>query len=76
MDDSAHQFPPTMSERQRRTLDLAHLEADMAYFQARLELLGEPRSTNQHAQRRTFKLLFMALGERMVEAKRQMMDGA
>jgi hypothetical protein len=73
MNDSADQFP-AMAERDRRKLRLAHLEADMAYFQARLELLGEPHTANQAAQRRAFKLLYKALGERVVHAKRRMME--
>lgn len=75
MRESADQFP-AMDTRQVRKLKLAHLEADMAYFQARLELLGEPRTANQEAQRRVFKLLYKALGERVVRAKRKMMDDA
>lgn len=41
----------------------------MAYFQARLEVIGEPDSTNQIAQRKVFKLLHRALAERVLRAK-------
>jgi hypothetical protein len=33
------------------------LEADLAYFQARLEFIGEPATVNQKAQLDTFRLL-------------------
>lgn len=47
-------MPP---DRRRQRLRLARLEADMAYFQARLEMIRQPCSTNQLAQRKVFKLL-------------------
>jgi hypothetical protein len=59
---------------QRKTL-LARMEADMAYFQARLEILGEPVTANQQAQRKVFKLLHKSLGDRVLKAKRRMIDG-
>jgi hypothetical protein len=43
----------------------------MAYFQARLEIIGEPESTNQLAQRRAFKLLHRSIAERVLGAKQQ-----
>lgn len=43
----------------------------MAYFQARLEIIGEPDSANQVAQRKVFKLLHHAIAERVLKAKRQ-----
>ena len=43
----------------------------MAYFQARLEIIGEPDSTNQMAQRKVFKLLHRSIAERVLRAKRQ-----
>ena len=58
-------------ERRRHRVRLARLEADMAYFQARLEIIGEPGSTNQMAQRKVFKLLHRSLAERVLQAKRQ-----
>ena len=60
--------------RKRRSLRLVTLEADLAYFQARLELLGEPRSANQWAQRRTYELLRKSLGELILKTKRRIAD--
>ena len=62
-------------ERARRRTRLANLEADVAYFQARLEIIGEPRTTNQQAQRRVFKLLHKSLGDKIIRAKRRMVEG-
>ena len=39
------------------------LEADLAYFQARLEWIGEPKTLNQKAQQDTFRLLVPAIGK-------------
>ena len=61
-------------ERARRRVRLAHLEADVAYFQARLEILGEPGSANQLAQRKVFKLLHKSIGEKILQAKRRMIE--
>ena len=58
-------------ERKRRRARLARLEADIAYFQARLEMIGEPGSTNQMAQRKVFKLLYKTTGAKIVQAKRE-----
>jgi hypothetical protein len=56
-------------ERARRRLRLAKWQADIAYFQARLMLLGEPRTLNQMAQQRTFRRLLKVVGRRMVNGK-------
>lgn len=61
-------------ERARLRVRLARLEADAAYFQARLEILGEPRSANQLAQRKVFTLLHKSVGEKILQAKRQMIE--
>jgi hypothetical protein len=58
----------------RRRVKLARMEADMAYFQARLEILGEPRTANQLAQRRAFKMLYMTIGHHIIETKRRMTE--
>lgn len=63
-----------VDEHARRRVRLAHLEADVAYFQARLEILGEPRSANQLAQRKVFKLLHKSVGEKILQAKRRMIE--
>ncbi|MFZ0788701.1 MAG: hypothetical protein WAM94_03655 [Chromatiaceae bacterium] len=62
---------PDSSERSRRRVRLARLEADLAYFLARLEIIGDPESTNQMAQRKVFKLLHKTLAGRILQAKRQ-----
>jgi len=61
-------------EHARRRALLARREADVAYFQARLEILGEPRSANQLAQRKVFKLLHKSVGEKILQAKRRMIE--
>lgn len=58
-------------ERRRDRLRLARMEADMAYFQARLEIIGEPDSTNQMAQRKVFKLLHRTVAEVVLRTKRK-----
>jgi hypothetical protein len=58
-------------ERRRQRVRLARLEADMAYFQARLEIIGDPVSANQLAQRKVFKLLHSAVSSKLQGAKRQ-----
>jgi len=57
----------------RRRVELARLEADVAYFQARLELLGDPQTANQSAQRKIFKLMYNKLSTQMT-AERQTQD--
>jgi hypothetical protein len=57
--------------RTRRRVRLARLEADLAYFQARLEIIGEPGSANQMAQRKAFRQLHKTLAGRVLQAKRE-----
>ena len=57
-------------DRRRRRARLARLEADMAYFQARLEFIGEPGNTNQMAQRKVFKTLHKSIASKVLNAKR------
>jgi hypothetical protein len=64
-------YGPDSSERSRRRVRLARLEADLAYFLARLEIIGDPGSTNQMAQRKVFKLLHKTLAGRILQAKRE-----
>jgi hypothetical protein len=61
-------------ERQRRKTRLAKLESDMAYFQARLEILGEPKTANQEAQRKAFKLLHNTLTAMVVRERRRLLE--
>lgn len=46
-----------LEERKRQRVRLARLEADLAYFQARLELIGDSHTSNRIAQRKVFHLL-------------------
>ncbi|MBK1719288.1 hypothetical protein [Thiocystis violacea] len=58
-------------ERKRQRVRLARLEADMAYFQARLELIGEANSSNRAAQRKVFNLLHKTVASKILKVKRQ-----
>ncbi len=62
--------PDARDEIIRRRLLMIQLQSDLAYFQARLGLIGEPATTNQEAQRRTFKLLHQAVGQQMIKARK------
>jgi len=64
------------SARKRRKVHLASLEADLAYFQARLEIIGEPRTSNQQAQHKAFRLLHRSFGDLLLDTKRQMVHDA
>ena len=63
------------NKHKRHKLRLACLEADVAYFRARLEILGEPETANQHAQHRAYKLLRESLGDLALKTKRRLADG-
>jgi len=58
-----------LEHRRRRRTRVARLESDLAYFQARLEFIGEPGSANQRAQMKAFKLLHQQLGSKLLSAK-------
>ena len=73
-EDKVKPRPQRGNDRQRMRLRLANLEADVAYFQARLEIIGDPITSNQRAQRKVFKLLYKSVGERIVRAKKQLLD--
>ncbi len=62
--------PDPHEQVMRRRLQVVQLQSDLAYFQARLGLLGEPKTTNQEAQRRTFKLLHQILGQQMIQTRK------
>lgn len=47
------------------------LEADIAYFQARLELIGEPETINQKGQVAVFRILIHAVGRILSQLKRK-----
>jgi ABC-type transport system involved in cytochrome c biogenesis ATPase subunit len=58
-----------ISAGMRRQVLLARMEADVAYFQARLEMLGEPLTSNQTAQRKLFKHLYNRLSSQVAAAR-------
>jgi ABC-type transport system involved in cytochrome c biogenesis ATPase subunit len=59
----------SLSAGVRRRVELARMEADVAYFQARLDFLDEPATSNQAAQRKAFKHLYNGLSSQVAEAK-------
>jgi hypothetical protein len=61
-------------ERKRRRVRLARLEADIAYFQARLEIIGEPATANQLTQRKAFVLLLKTVSTKVAKVKREQTD--
>lgn len=65
-----NEHPDAREEIIQRRLLMIQLQSDLAYFQARLGLIGEPKTTNQEAQRRTFKLLHQAVGQQMIKARK------
>ena len=56
----------------RQRIQLAHMESDLAYFQARMEIIGEPKTSNESAQYKLFQLLCRTLGNEIVQVKREM----
>jgi hypothetical protein len=58
----------------RLRIRLARLESDLAYFQARLEIIGDPTTTNQRAQRKAFKLLHRTIGDRVLRLRRRLVQ--
>lgn len=44
-------------ERKRHRLQMVRLQADIAYFEARLEMIGEPATLHQATQRFVFERL-------------------
>jgi len=50
---------------------LSGIEADLAYFEARLELIGTPRTSNQKAQVETFRFLRQAMGDILNRLRRK-----
>ena len=53
------------------SFSVTSLEADLAYFQARLEWIGEPKTINQKAQQDTFRLLRPASHKILTRLKRK-----
>ncbi|MBK1694910.1 hypothetical protein CKO09_09180 [Chromatium weissei] len=50
-------FNAEVDERKRQQLRLARLETDLAYFQARLELITDSHTSYRVTQRKVFHLL-------------------
>ncbi|MCG6896556.1 MAG: hypothetical protein LJE61_03280 [Thiocapsa sp.] len=67
-------FSAELGERKRLRTCLARLEADIAYFQARLEMIGEPTTSNQLAQRKAFKQLLETVSAEALQLKREHPD--
>jgi hypothetical protein len=64
-------FAADLTERKRRRIRLARLEADIAYFQARLEMIGEPTTANQLTQRKAFVLLLKTVSTKVAKVQRE-----
>ena len=58
-----------LSAGARRRVELARMEADVVYFQARMDFLDEPATSNQAAQRKAFKHLYSGLSSQVAAAK-------
>ena len=57
-------------------LSVTALEADLAYFNARLELIGTPTTLNQKAQLATFRLLIQSLTRILHRLRRRTSDAS
>jgi hypothetical protein len=68
--DFAENRRSDMLQLREARIRLAKLEADIAYFQARLELIGEPTSSNRAAQRKLFTLLHKAVAKQILDTRR------
>ncbi len=66
--------PDSFGERKRQRVRLSRLEADMAYFQARLELIGSPNSSNRAAQRKVFNVLHEITANKVLKVKRRCVE--
>lgn len=67
--------PADLIERKRRRTRAARLEADIAYFQARMEMIGEPTTANQLTQLKAFKLLLKTVSTKALKVKRERPEG-
>jgi hypothetical protein len=61
----------TPEARARRRRRIAEARADLAYFEARIALIGDPASPNQQAQLRAFKTLHKVIGQRLLQLQGQ-----
>jgi hypothetical protein len=55
-------------------LSITGLEADLAYFHARLELIGSPTTINQRAQLAAFQLLVQSFTRILQRLRRRAVD--
>jgi hypothetical protein len=65
----SHRREPTREERAERRLRQAKYQSDLAYFEARLSLLGKPKTLNQAAQQKAYKTLHRAVARRLLAAE-------
>ena len=59
------------TNRLRVDLNPISLEADVAYFGARLELVGEPHTRYQAAQLKVYRALESALGDNLKRLRKK-----
>jgi len=59
------------NNRLRVNLNTVSLEADVAYFGARLEMVGEPHTHYQLAQLKVYKALEATLGDNLKRLKKR-----
>jgi len=59
-------------DAQLQRIELARMESDLAYFQARIELIGEPATTNENAQHKLFQMLCRTFQNHILRAKREL----
>ncbi|MCG8486602.1 MAG: hypothetical protein MI756_03960 [Chromatiales bacterium] len=64
-------MPDQDSNKLRVNLNPISLEADLAYFGARLELVGEPETRYQAAQLKVYKALETALCENLKRLRKK-----
>jgi len=60
---------PTDSTNFWRNLSISSLEADIAYFEARVELVGKPETYHQEAQLKAYQALEMAMRETLARLR-------
>ncbi|MBK1642740.1 hypothetical protein CKO12_12840 [Chromatium okenii] len=63
-----------MEERKRQRVRLTRLEADLAYFQARLQLIDDSPTRNHLAQRKVFHLLSKMTVSKIQKIKQRYAD--
>ncbi len=60
---------PTEPTHFWRNLSISSLEADIAYFEARVELVGKPETYHQEAQIKTYQALDIAMRETLARLR-------